>query len=80
MRPLRRSFGLLLLTGATVAAGYGLSGSFQQPTSGSNSRSSEAPAAAFPNDVYPETGNRLPPIKREELDEAGKRLYDEGGP
>jgi 4-carboxymuconolactone decarboxylase len=80
MRSFRTLFGLLLLMGASVAAGYGLSGSFQQPTSGSNSRSSEAPAATFPKDVYPETGNRLPPIKREELDEAGKKLYDEGGP
>src|ERR1700693_152895 len=51
MRSFRKLSGLLLLMGASVAAGDGLSGSFQQPTSGSTSRSSEAPAAAFPKDV-----------------------------
>jgi 4-carboxymuconolactone decarboxylase len=29
--------------------------------------------------VYPETGNRLPPIKRENLGQTGKQLYDGGG-
>ena len=33
-------------------------------------------AASLPKDVYPDSGNRLPLIKREDLDEAGKALYD----
>lgn len=33
-------------------------------------------AATLPKDVYADSGNRLPLIKREELDDAGKALYD----
>jgi 4-carboxymuconolactone decarboxylase len=35
------------------------------------------PEAALPADVYPDSGNRLPMIKREELDEAGKKTFDQ---
>ena len=28
------------------------------------------------SDIYPESGSRLPQVKREDLDERGKRLYD----
>ena len=30
----------------------------------------------LPNDVFAETGNRLPPLKRENLDERGMKAYD----
>jgi 4-carboxymuconolactone decarboxylase len=30
-----------------------------------------------PGDVYPESGNRLPPVERAELDADGQSLYDE---
>lgn len=30
----------------------------------------------MPADIDPESGSRLPPVKREELDEDGKKLYD----
>jgi 4-carboxymuconolactone decarboxylase len=30
-----------------------------------------------PGDVYPESGNRLPPVERAELDADGQALYDE---
>lgn len=30
-----------------------------------------------PGDVYPESGNRLPPVERESLDPDGQALYDE---
>jgi 4-carboxymuconolactone decarboxylase len=30
-----------------------------------------------PGDIYPESGNRLPPIERDTLDAAGQGLYDE---
>jgi 4-carboxymuconolactone decarboxylase len=33
-------------------------------------------AASIPKDVYPDSGSRLPLIKREDMDEAGKALYD----
>ena len=32
--------------------------------------------ASLPKDVYPDSGNRLPLIKREELDDAGKKAFD----
>ena len=38
----------------------------------------QAPGA-LPKDVYPETGNRFPALKREALNEAGKKLYDARG-
>src|SRR5262249_11399635 len=34
-------------------------------------------AAAFPKDINPDSGNRLPSIKREGLDERGQKAYDE---
>src|SRR6476620_4903224 len=40
-------------------------------------RSSEASTATLPKDVYPDSRNRLPLIKRENLDERGKKVYDE---
>jgi 4-carboxymuconolactone decarboxylase len=33
-------------------------------------------ASSFPKDVYADTGSRLPAIKREDLDDAGKKLFD----
>jgi 4-carboxymuconolactone decarboxylase len=32
--------------------------------------------AVLPKDIYPETGNRFPSVKREALNEAGKKIYD----
>lgn len=31
---------------------------------------------AYPDDVYPDSGSRLPALKREALDDAGRALYD----
>jgi 4-carboxymuconolactone decarboxylase len=39
----------------------------------------QASAAAFPKDVYANTGSRLPAIKREDLDDVGKKLFDSRG-
>jgi 4-carboxymuconolactone decarboxylase len=33
--------------------------------------------SSHPDDIYPESRNRLPMVKRDELDEQGKRVYDE---
>lgn len=30
----------------------------------------------WPADIYPESGSRLPPIKRDDMDEQGKKQYD----
>ena len=33
-------------------------------------------SAAWPADIDPQSGSRLPPVDREQMDEHGKRLYD----
>ncbi len=38
--------------------------------------SPEEYAASLPSDVHPETGNRFPKVKREDLDDLGKGLFD----
>jgi len=45
---------------------------------GTTAAAGQAPGA-FPKDVYPETGNRFPALKREALNDAGKKLYDARG-
>jgi 4-carboxymuconolactone decarboxylase len=37
-------------------------------------------ASAWPRDIHAETGNRLPAIKREDMDDGGKKLFDSRGP
>ncbi|HXD20593.1 MAG TPA: carboxymuconolactone decarboxylase family protein [Vicinamibacterales bacterium] len=45
---------------------------------GTSIAAGQAPAP-FPKDVYRESGNRFPALKREALNEAGKKLYDARG-
>jgi len=68
MKPIRSAIGLLLLIGTSIAAGHALPSRLGQSAAGAS--------AAFPKDVYPDTGNRLPALKREDLDDAGKKLFD----
>ena len=37
---------------------------------------SPSKSAALPSDVYPDSMSRLPVVKREELSDLGKKLYD----
>ncbi len=46
----------------------------------SQTKQTTADSATFPKDIYADTGNRLPAIKREDLDDAGKKLFDAKGP
>jgi len=46
----------------------------QSPAS---SASAVAAQATLPKDVYPDSGNRLPLLKRDDLDDYGKSVYDE---
>jgi 4-carboxymuconolactone decarboxylase len=39
--------------------------------------SRETPDTALPKDVFPDSRNRLPFVKRDDLDERGKKAYDE---
>jgi hypothetical protein len=46
------------------------------------SAGAQAASTALPKDVDPQSFSRLPVVKRDEMDEDGKRIYDElaGGP
>src|SRR5690348_6627688 len=71
---------LLLVIGASAAAGRALSGRHALAAPGPAGTPAQASSATFPKDVYTNTGNRLPAIKREDLDDAGKKLFDARGP
>ena len=79
MRSLQTLIGLMLVIGTTVAAGHALGRASEQATSGAVGASSQASGGALPKDIHPATGNRFPAIKRDELNEAGKKLYDARG-
>jgi 4-carboxymuconolactone decarboxylase len=64
-------------TGVLVLLSFGVTAIF---TLRAQSNSTPAETASFPKDIYPDTGNRLPAIKREDLDDAGKKLFDAKGP
>jgi 4-carboxymuconolactone decarboxylase len=76
MRLSRTLVGLLLVIGTCVAAGHALTRLSEQTTSGAVGKSSQGSGGILPKDIYPDTGNRFPVVKREELDETGKKLYD----
>lgn len=46
----------------------------QNAANGSAAAAAQAP---LPKDVYPDSGNRLPLLKRDDLDDYGKSVYDE---
>ena len=79
MRSFQTLIGLLMVIGTSVAAGHALSRTSDQAASGAVGASSQASGGALPKDIHPETGNRFPAMKREQLNEAGKRLYDARG-
>jgi len=78
MRSIQTLIGLLLVIGTTLAAGHPPNGTSEQSASGVAGASTQA-GKTLPKDIHPETGNRFPAIKREELNEAGKKLYDSRG-
>ncbi len=80
MKPFQSLVGLLLVIGTSAAAGHGLSGRSEQAAAPAAGMSSQSSMETFPKDVYADTGNRLPAIKRDALDDAGKKLFDMRGP
>jgi 4-carboxymuconolactone decarboxylase len=70
---------LLLAIGTSAAAGRALSGRSEQAAAAAGGMSPQTSAGTFPKDVYADTGNRLPALKREDLDDAGKKLFDARG-
>jgi 4-carboxymuconolactone decarboxylase len=71
MKSFRFLMGLLLILGSGVTADHTLR---------AQSKQTSADTSSFPKDIFPDTGNRLPAIKREDLDDAGKKLFDAKGP
>jgi len=80
MKPVQSLVRLLLVAAASVGAGYALSAPAGQVSSNVAATPAQSAGAMFPKDVYAETGNRLPAISRESLDDAGKKLFDVKGP
>jgi 4-carboxymuconolactone decarboxylase len=76
MKAFRTLIGLLLVIGTGVAAGHALSGRSVQAKTSAAATSAQTSGGTFPKDVYADTGNRLPAIKRDALDDAGKKLFD----
>jgi 4-carboxymuconolactone decarboxylase len=76
MKSFQALAGVLLLIGTSLAGGHALAHQSEQATSSAGGKSSQASGGTLPKDIYPDTGNRFPVIKREGLDEAGKKLYD----
>ena len=68
----RQWVGMLLTCTLAALAGFG----FAQESLGQEATSRPAKATVMPPDVYPESGCRLPLVKREDLDENGKKQYD----
>ena len=79
MRSFQTLIGLSLVIGTVVAAGQALGRTPEQAAPGAVGASSQASGRTLPKDIHPDTGNRFPAIKREELNEAGKKLYDARG-
>ena len=67
---------VLLLIGASTPGGFAASGPPEQVPSDAARSSAAARAATLPQDVYPDSLNRLPLVKREDLDETRKKVYD----
>ena len=67
---------VLMLIGATTPRVFAASCPPEQAPSDTARSSAAAKAATLPQDVYPDSLNRLPLIQREDLDEAGKKIYD----
>ena len=73
----RRSIAVSMVIGAVVLAGLGLRFLVTQDSVGQGGNSTSANADVLPKDVYPDSRNRLPLVKREDLDEKRKKIYDD---
>ncbi len=71
-----QALAVLMLMGASTHRGFAGNGPPEQVPSDAARSSAGTRAATLPKDVYPDSLNRLPLIKREDLDETRKRVYD----
>jgi len=75
MRSVHMLVGVLLVSGAGAPA-YTHAGRPGQATTGGNRGSIVESQRVVPEDVSADSGNRLPLIRREALDDRGKKAYD----
>jgi len=68
--------GAVIGLGAAFFVPFSARGAAQEAPAGGRSATPPARAGALPQDVHPESLSRVPLIKREEMDEEGKRIYD----
>jgi len=71
---------LLLVMATSVAAGHALRGRSEPAVTTAGGSPGQGSGGTFPKDVFADTGNRLPAIKRDAMDDAGKKLFDARGP
>ena len=71
-----RPIALSVLIAVIGLAGFGLRPMVAQNAAGPDGVSSSPKAGRLPKDVYPDSRNRLPLVKRDDLDEKGKKDYD----
>ena len=67
---------LSLVAAVSLLSARGLSGGATQSANAMVEAQAAPAASGWPKDIYPNSGNRLPAIKREDLDDAGKKLFD----
>src|SRR6476646_124482 len=79
MKSLAFSIALLVAIAFCLCAGYARSARTDQSGAANGAPSPRSAGATFPKDIFPETGNRLPAVKRDSLDDAGKKLFDSRG-
>jgi len=67
----------LWMVGGILAGGFTTNGEAQQRSPVAGGGTDQASPSALPKDVYPDSMFRLPLPKREDLDDRGKKSYDE---
>ena len=67
---------IALLIAGIVACGFIKNGNARQSSPATDGGNNPASSAALPKDVYPDSMFRLPLPNREDLDDRGKKLYD----
>lgn len=65
------------MIGAIIAGAATMNARAQQGPPATDPGNNQAPPSALPKDVYPDSMFRLPLPKREDLDDRGKKFYDE---
>lgn len=79
MRAVHTLIGMSLVLAVAVAVSDVGARAPEQGTSAAAAQPAQASRGTFPADIHAATGNRFPAIRREELNDAGKRLYDARG-